>query len=337
MSCTIKDVAREAGVCIATVSRAFNNPHLVAEEKRKTIYAAAEKLHYSPNVLAKGLVTGSTHAIGVLLPDMDNLFYPSVIKGIDAACVENRYASGISATYNSIEREKQCIRLLESQRVDGFIFVGTRSSDPEASRHIAELAKRIPVVMLYSDLSRLGVCSIGTDDVSGARKAVRYLYDLGHRKIAMFSAESDHMTYRDKEKGYRTEMLELGLPLREDYIFRKDFYITGGLANMEAMLDSFSEEERPTAVFAANDQLALGAIRCCTRRGIRVPEQMKIVGYSGTSTARDMLPEMPTVDQQADHLGRLAVSTLLEMMKGSGPWAKSMVFEPEIVDGKNRK
>ena len=254
MSITIKDVAREAGVCIATVSRAFNTPEQVSQEKRDAIYAAAEKLHYSPNALAKSLVTKSTNTIGVLVPDINNMFYPCVVKGIDSACFAQNYLSSVANTYDNVELEKHYIHLLSNQRADGFIFVGTRSGLPQDSRHIVELAKRTPVVMLYSDLSELGVCSIVTDDVSGAKKAVKHLYDRGHRRIALFSSAVPHMTYAEKRQGYQQALAELGLPLRPDYIFENQPYLSGGFACMEQLCQRFSPAERPTAALAVSTQ-----------------------------------------------------------------------------------
>ena len=331
MSITFKDVAREAGVCIATVSRAFNEPHRVTEAKRKAIYAAAEKLNYSPNALAKGLVTRSSCTIGVLVPDVDNLFYPCVIKGIDTACFEHHYLSSVANTYNSVDLEKHYIQLLESQRVDGFIFVGTRSAREEDSLHIARLAKRVPVVMVYSNLSDMGVCSIVTDDVSGAAKAVRYLYDRGHRRIGLVSSGVNHLTYREKQQGYEKALAELGLPLRQDYIFRGEPYTAGGYACMEEMCGRFAPGERPTALVAVSDQMAMGVWRYCSLHRIRIPQDLELVGYSGTTFTRELLPELVTVDQQPDHLGRLAVNTLLAMKNGEGPQAKSIVFEPKML------
>ncbi|MBR5558881.1 MAG: LacI family DNA-binding transcriptional regulator [Oscillospiraceae bacterium] len=334
MSITIKDVAREANVCIATVSRAFNSPDKVSEEKRKHIYEVAKRLNYSPNALAKSLVTRSSQTIGVLVPDIDNLFYPCVVKGIDNACQSRNYLSSVANTYDSVEQEQYYINLLRNQRVDGFIFVGTRSVRPEDSRHIAELAKRTPVVMLYSDLSEMGVCSIVTDDVSGAKKAVKHLYDRGHRRIAFFSSHMPHLTYAEKQRGYEEALMELELPLRRDYIFRDKPYISGGYACMQQMCRRFAPEECPTAIFAVSDQVAMGVWRYCSLHGLRIPDDVEMVGYSGTSMAREMFPELTTVDQLPDKLGQLAVNTILSMKNNDLPNMKRIVFEPELLCAK---
>ena len=334
MSITIKDVAKEAGVCIATVSRAFNAPDKVSEDKRKIIYEAAKRLNYYPNALAKSLVTRSSQTIGVLVPDIDNLFYPCVIKGIDTACQNHDYLSSVANTYGSVEQERYYINLLRNQRVDGLIFVGTRSVQPEDSRHIAELAKQMPVVMVYSDLSEMGVCSIVTDDVSGIKKAVKHLYDKGHRRIAFFSSDVPHLTYAEKQRGYEEAMMEFELPLRWDYIFKDKPYISGGYACMQKLCKRFSPEERPTAVVTVSDQVAMGVWRYCSLHGLRIPQDVELVGYSGTSMVQEMFPELTTINQLPDKLGQLAVATILTMKENILPNMKRIVFEPELLNAK---
>ena len=239
MNTTIKDVAREAGVCIATVSRAFNEPDRVSQETLQRIHSAAKRLNYSPNALAKGLITRSTQTIGVLVPDIDNLFYPCVVKGIDAACFQNNHLSILANTYDSVEREQYYIRSLGGQRIDGYIFVGTRSADLKDSQHIIELAKHTPVVMIYSDLSAYGVCSILTDDVAAVRRVTKSLFEQGHRRVALFSSDVPHMTYLDKQRGYEQALEEMG-HAGDAVIYRDQPYIMGGYRCMERMLQEFS-------------------------------------------------------------------------------------------------
>lgn len=329
MSTTIKDVAREAGVCIATVSRAFNEPDCVSQETLKRVHSAAKRLNYLPNALAKGLITHSTQTIGVLVPDIDNLFYPCVVKGIDAACFKNNHLSILANTYDSVEREQYYIRSLGEQRIDGYIFVGTRSTDLKDSEHIIKLAKHKPVVMVYSNLSAYGVCSIVTDDVAAVSRVTKSLFEQGHQRVALFSSDVPHMTYLDKQHGYEQALEEIG---RSDdaVIYRGQPYITGGYQCMERMLQEFSPETMPTAVMVISDQMALGAWRCCEDHGIRIPDEIKIVGYSGTTLMRKLLPSLQTVDQMPDKLGHLAVNMIISMKNGEYPNMKQIIFDPVL-------
>lgn len=330
MNATIKDVAREANVCIATVSRAFNDPERVSEEKKRLIFETADRLNYSPNALAKSLITKSTQTIGVLVPDIDNIFYPCVIKGIDATCFKENYLSSLANTYDSVEKEKYYISVLRNQRIDGYIFVGTRSYRSEDSRHIVELAKQVPVVMIYSDLSEYGVCSIITDDISGSKKATKYLYEQGHRRVALFSSGVPHLTYLDKQKGYEQALKELGVPEKNGVILKNQPYISGGYECMKQMCETFSEKERPTAALVISDQMALGVWRYCEEHGICIPEDFQLVGYSGTTLARELIPNLMTVDQMPDQLGQLAVKTIISMKNGEFPHMKQIIFEPKL-------
>lgn len=329
MNTTIKDVAREAGVCIATVSRAFNEPDRVSQETLQRIHSAAKRLNYSPNALAKGLITRSTQTIGVLVPDIDNLFYPCVVKGIDAACFQNNHLSILANTYDSVEREQYYIRSLGGQRIDGYIFVGTRSADLKDSQHIIELAKHTPVVMIYSDLSAYGVCSILTDDVAAVRRVTKSLFEQGHRRVALFSSDVPHMTYLDKQRGYEQALEEMGRA-GEAVIYRDQPYIMGGYRCMERMLQEFSPKTMPTAVMVISDQMALGVWRCCEAHGIRIPDEIKLVGYSGTSLIRELLPSLQTVDQMPDKLGHLAVNMIISMKNGEYPNMKQVIFDPVL-------
>lgn len=330
MPVTIKDVAERANVCIATVSRAFNNPDCVSEKRRKAIFEAAAELNYQPNALARGLIKKYTNSIGVVVPDIDNIFFPGVVQGIQDGCAELGYLSYVCNTNSNIEREKCYIETLRQQRIGGFLFVGTRPTDSAGNAHLFDLVKNDNVLLLFDDLPDDRFCAVYTDEVAGSMEAVRYLYHQGHRRIALFNSDIPYTTYRYKQRGYEKALAELGLPLREDYIFFGPPYAAGGYQCMEQMFARFSSEERPTAVFTISDQVALGVCSFCRDHGLRRPVDLSLVGFSGTKLVGEYGERFPTIDQQPYKIGRLAAETLIHNIEGDRPRERRIIFDSPL-------
>ena len=331
MSITIKDVARDAEVCIATVSRAYNSPQQVSEEKRERIFRAAEKLNYQPNALARGLITRSTKTIGIVIPDINNIFYPCVAQGIEDYCSETGYLSFICNTYDNIEKEKKYVNTLVNQCIDGIIFVGTRPIKEKDNAHIVKLAKQMPVVMVYDCLDGDNICSIYTNDVSGGYKATKYLLDQGHKRIAFFSSSAMHTTYVYKQYGYEKALAECGIPFNEKYIFKAEPYVKGGFEAMQHMRKKFHKNEMPTGIFAISDQMALGVYRYCNENGLKIPDDFEVVGYSRTNIVKEVFENLTTIDQMPYEIGRLAAETLIKISKKNALFQKKIVIEPQLV------
>lgn len=334
MSITIKDVAREAEVCIATVSRAYNSPQQVSEEKRERIFRAAERLDYQPNALARGLITRSTNTIGIVIPDINNIFYPCVAQGIEDYCSEAGYLSFICNTYDNIEKEKKYINTLINQCIDGIIFVGTRPIKEKDNAHIVKLAKQIPVVMVYDCVDGDNICSIYTNDVSGGYKATKYLLDQGHKRIAFFSSSAMHTTYVYKQYGYEKALVECGIPFNEKYIIKAEPYARGGYEAMQLMQKKFDKNEMPTGIFAISDQMALGVYRFCNENGLEIPDDFEVVGYSRTKIVNEVFENLTTIDQMPYEIGRLAAETLIKISKKNALFQKKIVIEPQLVINK---
>ena len=328
MGITIKDVAKRAHVCPATVSRAYNTPELVTEEKRNAIFQAARELDYYPNALAQGLISKSTNSIGILVPDINNVFHPSVIQAIETTCAQYGYLSYICNTYGDIEKEKKSINALLKQRIDGFIFVGTRPTDPAQNEHIIELARRTEVLLMFDDLPECQeLCAVYNDEVKGAYEAVNYLHSQGDNKIALFNSYLPYTTYQYKQRGYEKALRELGIPVREEYIFYEKPYAAGGYAAMEAMCARFRWEEMPKAVFTISDQMLAGVFRYCNEHRIRIPEDIRVCGFSGTQIVREFGLRFPTVDQKPFEIGELAAETLIRNIRHEGKRQRVIVVD----------
>lgn len=327
MAITIKDVAKKANVCVATVSRAFNSPELVSDEKREAIFRAAEELNYQPNALAQGLITKSTKSIGILVPDINNIFHPTVIQGIEKTCFAHGYLSYVCNTYNDIEREKKSIDALLKQQIDGFVFVGTRPTDPGLNEHLIRLTERSEVVLLFDDLPCERLCAVYTDEVYGGFEAVRYLKEKGHEKIAFFTSDEPYTTFAYKRRGYEKALRTYGLPMREDYVFYGPPYEDGGYQCMADMCRRFPEEERPDAVFAISDQVLAGACEYCREQNIRIPEDLEAVGFSGSRILHGLGWRFPTIDQQPEEIGCLAAETLIHNIQKDRPRQRRVICD----------
>ena len=327
MATTIKDVAKKAHVCVATVSRAFNSPELVSDEKKEVIFRAAEELNYQPNALAQGLITKSTKSVGILVPDINNIFHPTVIQGIENTCFSLGYLSYVCNTYNDIDRERSSIEALLKQQIDGFIFVGTRPTDPALNEHLIKLAEHSEVVLMFDDLPSRKLCAVYTDEVDGSFEAVRYLKEKGHQKIAFFTSDEPYTTFQYKRRGYEKGLNYFGLPVDEDFVFYGLPYENGGYQCMETMLSRFSEEEMPRAVFAISDQVLAGACEYCREHGIRIPEDLEVVGFSGSRILHSLGWRFPTIDQQPYEIGCVAAETLIHNIQKDRPRQRKVVCD----------
>ncbi len=326
MAVTIKDIALKASVSTATVSRYLNNPEVVSPRAGKVIQEAIEELDYTPNDIARSLITNNSYTIGLILPDINNVFYPPVLRGIEDIAGQHDYIFFLCNTDQNIRREKKYIDVLQSKRAAGMIFIGTRPTDMEKNQHIFALSKKLPVLLLYEQFD--DVCCITTDDMLGSYKATNFLIDLGHREIAFVSAPPNFSTYAQKRCGYEKAMQEAGLPVREEFIVYQDAYETGGY---QAMCQLLKLKNRPTAVHAVNDQMAIGVMRAAFENGLKVPEDLSVVGFSNSSISSQIYPKLTTINQFGYDVGKMAAKKIIDMINKKSTDKTTEVIEPELV------
>ena len=326
MAVTIKDIASKANVSIATVSRYLNNPEVVSAKTGKTIQEAIEELDYTPNDIARSLITNNSYTIGLILPDINNVFYPPILRGIEDIAEQYDYIFFLCNTDQNIRREKKYIDVLLSKRAAGMIFIGTRPTDDEKNRHIFTLSKKLPVLLLYEHFE--GISSITTDDMLGSYKAVNYLLDLGHRDIAFVSAPPNFSTYVRKRRGYEKALREAGIPFRDEYVVYQDAYESGGY---QAMCQLLKLKNRPTAVHAVNDQMAIGVMRAALENGLKIPEDLSVVGFSNSSISSQIYPRLTTVNQFGYDVGKMAAKKIINMINKKDVDKTMELIEPELV------
>ncbi len=335
MAITIKDIARMSNVSTATVSRVINSPEKVSRAKKAVIEQIMNELDYQPNALARGLIKRTTKTIGIFIPDINNMFYPAVVRGTEDIFEKNDYNVFLCNTDNNIEKEKKYINALLEKRVDGIIFMGTRPVDGKKNEHIKALSNKLPVLTVNDTITGANVYSVLTDEAGGAYTAVSYLIGLGHRRIAHITGESDlYTTYRNKQKGYEAALRDNGIKADSRLVISGQPYPEGGYGGA---LKLFELEEVPTAVFAASDQIAVGVMKAAFERGIKIPEDISVVGYANIPISADLYPGLTTVDQFPYETGRLAAEEFTKILSGGKPARKKIMLKPRLEIRKSCK
>jgi LacI family transcriptional regulator len=309
---TIGMVAKAAGVSASTVSRVLNGTAIVNNVKKQAIDAAIAKLGFVPNPIARGLAGGRTFSIGVVTQALDSPFYGPAMRGIEDELLPAGYnALFVSGHWNAVA-EARCLDVLRSRRVDGIIVLMGRLSD----KALIQCAKTQPLVATGRDLKAPGLFSLNFDNFAGARLATRHLLQLGHRRIAFITGEADHPDAMQRLRGYRAALEEMGIAADPALIVPGDYREQSGLFAVEKLLQT---HQRFTAIFAANDQMALGAALGLQRRSLRVPEDVSIVGFDDLPASLYAIPPLSSVHQPTYDMGRLAAAAMLQLLVGQVP------------------
>lgn len=306
---TIKDVARAAGVSVATVSRVYNGSALVRADTRERVKRVTQELGYSPHGAARSLITSRTHTLGVLLPDLYGEFFSEVIRGVDLASQREGYHLLVSSARDDGRPLETALRSMRG-RVDGLIIMSP-DLDAEASRR--SLPDRFPVVLLNCPPSDAAYDSLGIANYEGARTMIRHLAGLGHRRIAIITGGGRNFDAAERLRGYRAALKEAGLASDPSLEFPGDFSEAAGHAAAGRIL---AASDRPTAVFAANDGMAIGALSAFRDAGLRLPEDIAIGGFDDIPMARYVEPALTSMHVDINALGARATAWLLEALHG---------------------
>jgi len=325
MAVTIRDVAKYAGTSIATISRVLNNSPNVNEDTRQKVKLAFEKLGYTPPVIAKGFSQNKLKTIGLLIPDINNMYYSGVIKGIENTLAKESYNIFLCNTDEDLEEEKRYIQTLQDKGVEGIMFLGTRPTGN--NDHLLELSKKIPVLMINDYIIGSNIYSVMIDEEEGAYKAVDYLIQLGHKKIAFINGDVDYTTYRYKRRGYDKALNNNNIETDESLIIKEDPHEDGGYRGVKKL---FELKEQPTAIFTASDQVAIGVIKGIYEKGFSIPDDYSIIGFSDIPIAKQLYPELTTVNQFAEKTGNLAASIIMKLIAGDTMEQKRFLLEPKL-------
>jgi len=328
MAVSIYDVAKKAGVSVATVSRVINNSMLVSKDTKNNIRNVIKELNYKPYARASKIMKKNLMAAAVLVHDIKNIVYPEVLLGIEEELEKNGYNLFMCNTDKEIKKEKKYLDTLLEKGVDGIIFLGTRPTGLK-QQYIINLADKIPVVMINDHMVGSNVYSVMTDEVEGAFQAVNYLIGLGHKRIAFINGDIEYTTYRYKHRGYIRALEANNIKVDEDYHINEVPYIEGGYQGTKKLIKM--NKEKPTAIFAASDQMAMGVYKAIYEAGYRIPEDFSIVGFSGIALSGGLFPELTTVDQFAHNTGNQAGRILMRLVAGKNLEQKRILLTPKLI------
>ncbi|MGH7719387.1 MAG: LacI family DNA-binding transcriptional regulator [Gemmatimonadaceae bacterium] len=312
---TIKDVAREANVSVATVSRVCNDIPGVKDATRRRVQSIAARLGYSPNGAARSLITSRTNTLGVLLPDLYGEFFSEVIRGIDQTARRHGYHLLVSSSHSDKDEIEAALRSMRG-RVDGLIVM---SPDMDAQVAVKNLPARFPVVLLNCASDDGTLDSLTIENYEGAYALVRHLVGLGHRRIAMIKGSERNHDAAERLRGYRAALRAARLKPARSWEVPGDFSEASGY---RAALELLRRTPRPTAIFAANDSMAIGALSALRELGIAVPGEVAVAGFDDIPLARYMNPPLSSVHVDISVLGARATDRLLEVVRGGGGGAQ---------------
>ncbi len=308
---TIKDVAREAKVSVATVSRALNGHENVAEPVRQQVLEVARRLRYTPHAAARSLSSRSTQTIGLVLPDLHGEFFSELMRGIDGVARAHRRHLLVSSYHGDQEQQGVALRAMRG-RVDGLLVMSPYAADPGFL--IDNLPPALPTVLINTPVADGQYPAFGIDDHVGAVAMTRHLLDAGYRRIAFIAGPDRNHDARERLRGFRDAMADFG-PAAEGIVLPGGFDEASGHGAGLALL---REARLPDAVFAANDMMALGCLYAFGQAGVRVPQQIALAGFDDIPLARFVHPSLTTMRVSIADLGERATSHLLHLIDSDG-------------------
>jgi LacI family transcriptional regulator len=312
MSVTIKDVAKQANVSVATVSRALNGHENVAAAVRERVISVASQLRYSPHHAARSLSSRRTHTIGVVLPDLYGEFFSELMRGIDHVARERNLHLLVSSYHGNPEEQGEALRAMRG-RVDGLLVMSPFIDDTQVLRD--NLGPAMPAVLMNSCLLEAGHSTVSVDNYGGARVMVRHLVDAGHRRIAFIAGPANNFDAAERLRGYRDALAEC-LPDAQPWILQGDFDEASG---HRAGGELLAAAQRPDAVFAANDMMALGCLFALNHAGVQAPRDIAIAGFDDIPLARYVHPSLTTMRVDIAELGGRALHVLLDSASKEPP------------------
>lgn len=324
-SVTIFDVAKEAGVSYSTVSRVVNNFQFVKEDTREKVLVAMKKLGYVANLQARRLAGGRSEMIGVLIHDLENNYLNEVIKGIDAELSKRDYDLLLSTTHQRLRKESKYVQKLMNGLVDGLIIILPRNFkayQPELD------GLQFPYVVVDPDSADGVFNQVVSENWQGAYKATKHLIDLGHKRIAFVKGRDDVGSAHQRFGAFRQACEEADIAIPESYVVSGQFTKEDGY---EAAVKLLALDELPTAVFAANDESALGVITAVLDNGLRVPDDISVVGFDDIPQARQSRPRLTTVRQQMHRMGVIATNILINHIEDEPSEKTHTVLETDLI------
>jgi len=321
MSVTIREVALRAGVSTATVSRVFNNAEPVDERTRQRVRTAAKELNYVPNALGRSLSLRKTDAIGLLLPDLFGEFFSEVIRGCDQTAQQNHFHLIVSSSHSNRQEIETALRVMRG-RVDGLVIMSPHID----SRALNEnLPRTLPVVLLNCHVESDGFDSLTIDNYGGAHDMTRHLLSHGHRRVAIIAGTEGNFDAAERLRGYCAAMRESGAEIDQDLVAQASFSEATGYDAVRRLLALASP---PSAIFASNDAMAIGALSALRDAGIQIPEQVALAGFDDIPVCKYLTPTLTSVTVNIEELGERAMETVLHAVRNKNAHRKQVILLP---------
>ncbi len=323
------DIAKKLKISASTVSRALNNYPDINEETKKQVKQLAKKLNYWPNPIARSLKSNKTNVIGVIVPEIKHDFFSSAISGIEEVAYHSGFTILVCQSNESYEREVINTNALMHQRVAGFI-VSISQTTTNGDHFKALIDRKIPLVFFDRALNKISTPKVVIDDAKSSCVAVTHLIERGHKKIAHFTGPSAMNICKLRFKGYKNALKSANLPISEELIRYGGLQESDGYASMDSLL---KDNLIPDAIFAVNDPVAIGAFQRIKEAGLKIPEDIAIVGFSNNKITSLIEPPMTTVNQPSFEMGKKAAEILIDMIekKIKNNQKKTVVFEAELI------
>ena len=322
---TLKMVAEKAGVSVNTASRAINNKPDINIESKKLVLKIAKELGYIRNAAAVALRTKKTGTIGVVIEDNRNPFYAEVLNGIEAAAREKNYHIILTNTQRDYNKEEEAINLLLAKRVDGLLITPVQGRDDDIKNLIEA---NIPFVVVGRDFENIELDAVYNNEVKGGFLATEYLIKKGHKRIALIDGFLYKSPAKGRLEGYKKALKEYGIPWDDSLISVGDIRMEDGHERTKQMLE---KDLYFTAIFAYNDMLAFGAMQAIKEKGLRIPEDIGLVGYDDIPFCSLMDPALTTIRLKKQELGTESVKLLLSRINGNRKIAKKIMLDVDII------
>ncbi len=325
---TIGDVARRAGVSVATVSRVINEAGYVSPELTDAVWEAIRELGYRRDALARGLKTRTSGTIGVIVSNILNPFYTALVRGIEDTASELGFNMVLCNTDEDPAKILNYLRVLHEHRRDGIVLASAPEATPQGRTELKSIASYVPVVLVDRRSSLIDASTVLVDNVSGARDAVAHLIELGHRRIGIVTGPYETTTGRDRLLGYRLAHEEYNIPVDENLI-RSTEFIT--LPAQEATQELLMIRPRPTALFMGNNLMTIGALCTIRQLGLRITDDISIVGFDDPEWSEIISPTLTAVAQPTYELGVSAMKLLHKRIQGDEDVTGELVLSCKLV------
>lgn len=327
---TLKEIANIARVNISTVSRAINDSPLIPRDTKEMILAIAERMNYFPNSLARGLVSQKSETLGIILPKIFFLqgpFFSQVLSGIEHVSVKNGYSILIASATSKAKDRQFPFNLTRARRIDGMLII----NENKKIQNLSALKKEgVPFVLVNRYISDPKVPCVAPDDVQGGRIATEHLIGLGHRRIGVITGSSRVSATQGRLEGYRLAIEASGIPF-DGQLVQQGLFQQGIETGSKCAERLLSLENRPTAVFAFSDELAMGVMQAARNCGLKIPDDLAVVGYDNVSYSAHLHPPLTTVAQSPYAIGSVACEMLVDLLGGVTPEQVNVLIPVRLV------